>query len=256
MKKHTRQPIVAGNWKMHGTVSASKALLHDLVASHKQVLQAELVVFPSFPYLTYCSEALSETGVSFGAQNVSAHPNGAFTGEVSASMLVDLGCEYVIIGHSERRQLFGETNEQVAEKCLAAFQAGLKPILCVGELLSDRQNDKTLKVVQEQLEVVLLLHDNCANFSDLVIAYEPVWAIGTGLSATPEQAQAVHKAIREQLRSISADLSEKVRVLYGGSVKPNNAKALFEMPDIDGALVGGASLDAQQFIKIGQSCNS
>lgn len=251
-----RKPLIAGNWKMYGTQARCDILLDAILQSADTLPQVELAVFPPFVYLSLCKEKLSQTAVHFGAQTVSEHTDGAYTGEVSATMLVDLGCRYVIVGHSERRGLYGETNEQVAKKCEAAFQTGLIPIVCVGETLGERQQGMTLKVVQEQLAVVLLLKDNCANFSKLVVAYEPVWAIGTGQSAAPEDAQAVHGAIRAQLSSVNPELADTVRVLYGGSVKPDNAAALFAMPDIDGALVGGASLDAQQFIEIGQSCNN
>ena len=251
-----RQYLVAGNWKMHGTQKSSRVLMQQIVDHLGLLSQVELAVFPPFVHIPLCQEIFQQSHVQYGAQNLSEYADGAYTGEVSAEMLADLGCHYVIIGHSERRGIFGETNEQVANKCQAAFAAGLVPIVCVGETLSEREKNLTLKVVQEQLEVVLLLKDNCANFSKLVIAYEPVWAIGTGKSATPEQAQAVHQEIRKQLREADPQLADVVRVLYGGSVKPANAKALFEMPDIDGALVGGASLDAQQFIEIGKSCNN
>lgn len=250
-----RRPLIAGNWKMHGLESSAQALLNDIAQDADDITGIEFAVFPPFVYLSQCVDHLSETCIRWGAQTVSEYDQGAYTGEIAASQLVDLGCHYVIVGHSERRSLYGETNEQVARKCQAAFLAGLSPILCVGETLSERDQELTLKVVQEQLAVVLLLKDNCANFSRLVIAYEPVWAIGTGRSATPEQAQAVHLAIREQVSQVDPALADTMRILYGGSVKPSNAKALFEMPDIDGALVGGASLDAQQFLEIGRLCN-
>ena len=189
----------------------------------------------------------------WGAQNVSAFPDGAHTGEISVNMLKNLGCRYVIVGHSERRKLYRETNHDIAQKFQATLQGGLLPILCIGETLEERKAEKTLSVVHEQLAVVLALKDNCTAFSEAVIAYEPVWAIGTGLSATPEQAQAVHVAIRAQLTAIDENCAKKMRILYGGSVTPDNAKALFEMPDIDGALVGGASLIAEEFIRICKS---
>lgn len=251
-----RRPLIAGNWKMHGTQSRAQTLLHDIAQGAEAVNQVEFAVFPPFVYLSQCADYLSDSKVRWGAQTVSEHAEGAFTGEIAASMLVDLGCHYVIIGHSERRALYGESNSCVAQKCQAAFLAGLSPIICLGETLDERKQELTLQVVQEQLEVIMLLKDNCANFSRLVIAYEPVWAIGTGQTATPEQAQAVHLAIRDQVRQADPELAKTIRILYGGSVKSSNAKALFEMPDIDGALIGGASLDAGQFIEIGRLCNN
>ena len=244
-----RKRFIAGNWKMNGTLKSAEQLLSDVAAGSKNI-EAELAVFPPFAHLLLCSNYLSGTSIRFGAQTLSEFPDGAYTGEISATMLTDLGCHYVIVGHSERRQLFHETNEQIYQKCKAAVEAGLIPILCVGETLVEREADRTLSVVHEQLAVVPRLKDNCANFADIVIAYEPVWAIGTGQSATPEQAQAVHAAIRAQLYDCDPILAESTRVLYGGSVKPNNAKALFSMPDIDGALIGGASLNAVDFLTI------
>lgn len=248
-----RRSLIAGNWKMHGTQKSAEALLY-LIAKHAKLLKnIELAVFPPFVHIPLCENSLSNSTVHYGAQNCSEYFDGAYTGEISASMLKDLGCHYVIIGHSERRHGLGETNQQITQKCIAAFAAGLIPILCVGETLLQREKKLTISVVQEQLEVVSILKDNCTNFTDIVIAYEPVWAIGTGKSATPELAQEVHAAIRVQLKT--GGIAEKTRILYGGSVKPDNAKALFAMPDIDGALVGGASLDAKSFIEIGKSCN-
>src|SRR3990167_6748294 len=243
-----RRQLIAGNWKMHGTQKNAEVLLHEVGVGAKAVT-AELAVFPPFIHLFQC-KILASSPVQFGAQNCSEYENGAYTGEISASMLKELGCHYVIIGHSERRHIFGETNAMIAKKGIAAVNAGLIPILCVGETLAEREKELTLSVVQEQLEVVCILKDNCTAFADIVIAYEPVWAIGTGKTATPEQAQVVHAFIRTQLSKIDATLSSKTRILYGGSVKPDNAKALFDMRDIDGALVGGASLDANCFIEI------
>ena len=243
-----RRPLIAGNWKMHGTMQSAKNLLDAVAQDAKSVGDVELAVFPPFVHVAQCATILKNSGVHYGAQTVSEYADGAYTGEISAAMLKDLGCHYVIIGHSERRHIYGETNAQIAKKCIAACHAGIIPILCVGETLMEREKELTLSVVQEQLEVVSLLKDNCTNFTDIVIAYEPVWAIGTGKSATPEQAQIVHAYIRAQL--------PQSRILYGGSVKPDNAKALFSMPDVDGALVGGASLDAKQFLQIGKLCSN
>ncbi len=250
-----RQPFVAGNWKMNGSHNSIKRLLEGIKAQAQDVGETEIAVFPPFVYLLQCKTALEGSSVAWGAQDVSAENNGAYTGEVSASMLVDFACRYVIVGHSERRMLYGEDNKQVAAKFRAAIHVGLRPILCVGETLNEREAGKTLTIIEEQLAAVLTLNDNLFACSDAVIAYEPIWAIGTGRTATPEQAQEVHAAIRKQLAAVNPDLAEKLRILYGGSVKPANASALMAMPDIDGALVGGASLDAKQFIEIGQLCN-
>lgn len=243
-----RKPLIAGNWKMHGSLHSAEDLLRVIAQSAGLLEVAECAVFPPFVHIPLCQAALSQSTVHYGAQNCSEYTVGAYTGEVSAIMLKELQCRYVIIGHSERRQHFHETNAVVEKKCSAAFEAGLIPILCVGETLSEREQSLTFSVVQEQLEVVSRLKDNCTAFTDIIIAYEPVWAIGTGKSATPELAQAVHEMIRAQLKKIG--IAEKTRVLYGGSVKPDNAAALFAMPDIDGALVGGASLNAEDFIAI------
>jgi len=251
-----RRPFVAGNWKMNGSKESVALLLEGLVQGCERVEQAELAVFPPFIFLEQCEQALLRTQISWGAQNISNHLNGAFTGEISASMLCDFKCRYVIIGHSERRALYGETNDLIAAKFKLALGAAIRPILCVGETEQQRDEGQTLSVVSEQLAAVLHLHDNLSALADSVIAYEPVWAIGTGKNATPEQAQEVHAAIREQLCQQSEKLAANVRILYGGSVKPDNAGALFAMPDIDGALVGGASLHAEQFLEIGKRCNN
>lgn len=245
-----RRQLIAGNWKMHGTQQSAHDLAQAIISAAQSVPDVELAVFPPFVHIASCATLLSRSNVRYGAQTVSGYLEGAFTGEISANMLKDLKCHYVIIGHSERRQIFGETNVKIAKKAIAAVNAGLIPILCVGETLVEREKELTLSVVQEQLEVVSVLKDNCTAFADIVIAYEPVWAIGTGKTATPEQAQIVHAFIRAQLSKIKATLSSETRILYGGSVKPDNAKALFEMNDIDGALVGGASLDVKSFIDI------
>jgi len=240
-----RQKIIAGNWKMNGSVDSSKGLLLQLSAA--QALP-KLIVFPPFPYLNLCS--LSH--IEYGAQNCAMYADGAYTGEVSAKMLKDVGCAYVILGHSERRMYFFETNEVIQKKCEQAFLAGLKPILCVGETEPQRQAGETLRVVQEQLAVLVYLKDNCSAFSDIIVAYEPVWAIGTGKSATPEDAEQVHAFIRSELSRIDDSLGKKTSILYGGSVTPSNAAALFKMPNIDGALVGGASLEVSRFLKIAE----
>src|SRR5579859_4179606 len=233
--------LVAGNWKMHGSRSANRVLV-DAILKGMTNDAAQCAVCPPFPYLTEVAGQLRGTAVALGAQNVNEHAQGAYTGEVSAAMLKELGCRYVIVGHSERRQIYGETDAQVAAKFAAARGAGLTPILCVGETLEEREAGKTEEVVARQLGAV--------QFADAVLAYEPVWAIGTGRNATPEQAQAVHAFLRGRIAERSREVAAQLRILYGGSVKPANAKALFAMPDVDGGLIGGASLVAQDFLEI------
>lgn len=242
---------------MNGTQASVELLLSHL---KKAVPEAKLpdldwVVFPPFVFLPDCQEQLKDTPIAWGAQNLSNQAFGAFTGEISAGMLKDFGCQYVIVGHSERRTLFKETNSEVALKFINALHYDLRPILCVGESEIEREAGLTLHVIQEQLSAVLDLDDNLSSLETAVIAYEPVWAIGTGKNASPEQAQEVHAAIRAQLKAHRASLADEVRIIYGGSVKPDNAKNLFAMPDIDGALVGGASLQFQPFIEIGEACS-
>jgi len=236
-----RSRLVAGNWKMHGSRESNRALLAAIVAGAGNPM-AECAVCPPFPYLQQVSEQLRGTRIAWGAQNVSEQPQGAFTGEVSAAMLVEFGCRYAIVGHSERRQLFGESDRQAAAKFAAARKSGLVPILCVGETLAEREAGRTEEVVARQLDAV-------AFSQGAVLAYEPVWAIGTGKNATPEQAQAVHAFLR---RRVPAD----TRILYGGSVKPQNAAAIFAMPDVDGGLIGGASIVAEDFLAILQAAGA
>jgi triosephosphate isomerase len=231
-----RSRLVAGNWKMHGSRAANAALL-DAISGAGTAGGAECAVCVPYPYLQQASERLAGTGIALGAQNVSEHAQGAYTGEVSATMLLDFGCRYVIVGHSERRQLYGESDGQVAAKFAAARKAGLAPIFCVGETLQEREAGRTEEVVGRQLQAVF------NDFGNAVLAYEPVWAIGTGRNATPEQAQAVHAFLR-------AKVPQGTRILYGGSMKPANATGLLAMPDIDGGLIGGASLVADDFIAI------
>lgn len=250
-----RRPLVAGNWKMFGTQTSSKQLLESLLQQHNLFSAIEIVVFPPFVFLNLCRDLLSKSQIKFGAQTVSMHDNGAYTGEVSANMLKDLSCTYVLVGHSERRQYFSENNETLLAQATRVCDAGMTPILCVGETLQQREAGKTLNVVYEQLEVVARLKDNCPGFKRVVIAYEPVWAIGTGRVATPEVAESVHLAIRDWLHKMDSRMAAETRILYGGSVKPDNASALFSMPNIDGALVGGASLNAADFTKIGVLCS-
>ncbi|WP_043798349.1 triose-phosphate isomerase [Azospira oryzae] len=245
-----RQKLVVGNWKMHGGLAANRSLLQGVVAGVKGLAAAvECAVCVPYPYLAQAQQELAKTEVSWGAQNLSEQVSGAFTGEVSAAMLKDFGCRYVIVGHSERRALYGEDDGLVAKKFKQALAGGLVPILCVGETLAQRESGQAAEVVAAQLDAVL----DAAGvevFAGAVVAYEPVWAIGTGLTASPAQAQAVHEGIRARLAARNAEVAAGVRVLYGGSVKAGNAAELFAMPDIDGALVGGASLVAEEFVAI------
>jgi len=241
-----RRKLVAGNWKMHGGLAGNRDLLQ---AVRGGAGTAECAVCVPFPYLAQAQELLHGSVVAWGAQNLSEHAQGAFTGEVSAAMLRDFGCRYVLVGHSERRALFGESSATVAAKFVAAVQGGLIPVLCLGETLDQRESGVTERVVAEQLEAVVAMAGQAA-FAGAVVAYEPVWAIGTGRTASPEQAQAVHAFIRSRLASLDAALAQQTRILYGGSVKPQNAAELFGMPDIDGGLIGGASLNAADFLAI------
>lgn len=241
-----RKKLVAGNWKMHGSLAENAALL----AAVKSTLgRIEAVVCVPFPYLAQAQAELTGSSIAWGAQNVSEQAKGAFTGEVSTSMLKDFGCRYVIVGHSERRSLYGETDELVARKYLAVQAAGMTPILCVGESLVERESGVTESVVARQLDAVIDAA-GVASFSNAVIAYEPVWAIGTGKTATPEQAQAVHAFIRGKLAALDSGVAEQLIIQYGGSVKAANASELMAQPDIDGGLIGGASLVADEFAAI------
>jgi triosephosphate isomerase len=242
----TRTRLVAGNWKMHGSLAKNRALLDALLSGLPDPrvgsARVECAVCVPYPYLAQAAERLRGTPLGWGAQNVSEHLEGAYTGEVSVAMLKDFGCRYVIVGHSERRLLYRESDMQAAAKFFAAVTHGMTPIFCVGETLEERDAGRTEEVVARQLDAVV----NKGEFSQAVLAYEPVWAIGTGRTATPEQAQAVHAFLR---RKIPADTP----ILYGGSVKPQNAQALFAMPDIDGGLIGGASLVAEDFLAIARA---
>ncbi len=247
-----REILVAGNWKMNGSTAAGEALVDGIIAGVPEGSGFRLLVCPPFPYLASIATKISGSKVSLGAQNVSEHASGAFTGETASAMLKDVGCEYVIVGHSERRAIYGETSEQVAAKFQAAQAAGLIPILCVGETLDEREAGTTQNVIDEQLNAVL----NAAGvdvFAAAIIAYEPVWAIGTGKTATPEEAQDVHRHIRARVAERNSDLAEKVQILYGGSMKGDNAPGLLSMPDIDGGLIGGASLKANDFLAIAEA---
>jgi triosephosphate isomerase len=241
-----RKKLVAGNWKMHGSLAENAALLSALKPALAGI---EAVVCVPFPYLAQVQAALAGSSIFWGAQNVSEQAKGAFTGEVSASMLLDFGCKYVIVGHSERRSLYGESDALVAGKYIAAQAAGMTPILCVGESLAEREAGVTEVVVSRQLDAVIDAA-GVGSLAKAVIAYEPVWAIGTGKTASPEQAQAVHAFIRGRIAALDAGVADQLVIQYGGSVKAANAAELMAQPDIDGGLIGGASLVADEFIAI------
>jgi triosephosphate isomerase (TIM) len=248
----SRMPLIAGNWKMHGARSEAGALAGALAATVGHVRGREVLVAPPFTALEPVRETIAGTEIRLAGQNVHWEPKGAYTGEIAVAMLREAGCTYVIVGHSERRQYFGETNETVNKRLHACLAGGLVPIVCVGETLAEREAEATTAVIARQIEsaFVGVRSDQIAT---CVIAYEPVWAIGTGRTATPGQAQEVHHAIRRQLIGLgSATTADRVRILYGGSVKPDNIDSLMAEPDIDGALVGGASLDAAAFARIVQ----
>jgi len=247
-----RKGLVAANWKMNGQKAVNSALLEALKAGLVGDIGIEVLVCPPSVYLSQVSELLTGSRIFLGAQNVHPAESGAFTGEISSPMLRDLGCSHVIVGHSERREFFGESDGFVAEKFAAALAAELVPVLCVGETRKQRETGETEKVVLRQLDAVI---DHCGvdAFKQAVIAYEPVWAIGTGLTATPDQAQEVHALLRSHLADIDQVTAAGIRILYGGSVKGANANELFAQQDIDGALVGGASLDAEEFLTICRS---
>ncbi|GGU58085.1 triosephosphate isomerase [Pseudomonas laurentiana] len=241
-----RRPMVAGNWKMHGTRASVAELIKGL-GNLALPSGVEVAVFPPCLYINQVIEGLQGKSVAVGAQNSAVEPmQGALTGETAPSQLVDAGCEFVLVGHSERRQFMGESDATLNRKFAAAQACGLTPVLCIGETLEEREAGKTLEVVGRQLGSIIE-ELGVGAFANAVIAYEPVWAIGTGLTATPQQAQDVHKAIREQLAAENTEVAKNVRLLYGGSVKAANAAELFGMPDIDGGLIGGASLNADEF---------
>jgi triosephosphate isomerase (TIM) len=244
-----RRPIVAGNWKMHGSRAENAHLVEELLARCPAQPAASAVICPPLVYLQEVGRLLRDSAFSLGAQDVCADTQGAFTGEVSAAMLKDVGCEYVIVGHSERRLLYRESDQLVARKFAAAHAKGLVPILCVGEQLAEREAGRMHEVVARQLDVVLELC-GAGSLEHGVLAYEPVWAIGTGRNATPEQAQEVHAFIRGRIGARDARIAAATRILYGGSVKAGNAAELFAMPDVDGGLIGGASLKADEFLTI------
>ena len=244
-----RSKLVVGNWKMHGGIVQNRNLLNAVIAGTTGMDETGVAVCVPYPYLSQAQSVLQATRVCWGAQNVSQYDKGAYTGEVSAAMLMDFGCRYVIVGHSERRALYGEDNDTVALKFRAAQSAGLTPVLCVGETLDQREAAITERVVAEQLDAIIELVGIDA-LAGSVLAYEPVWAIGTGKTATPGQAQDVHAFIRGKIAAGNSEVAVGLQILYGGSAKANNAAELFAMPDIDGGLIGGASLVADEFIAI------
>lgn len=247
----TRRKLVAANWKMNGSRAANSAWL-SAFNDHRPPLACDVVVCPPFAYLDQIGQGLRGTPAALGAQDLAVEEPGAWTGATAGEMLVDLGCRWVVVGHSERRQFFGEDDALVARKARRAIDCGLAPIVCIGELLAERESEHTLAVVTRQLAAVLA-EVSVADLARGAVAYEPVWAIGTGRTATPAQAQEVHAAIRALLAARDAAAAARTRILYGGSVKPANAKELFAQPDIDGGLIGGASLAAADFIGI---CNA
>jgi triosephosphate isomerase len=249
-----RQPLVAGNWKMNGSLGGSRDLLAGVVAGSGAIERCAIAVCPPFPYLAMAAEALRGSKVALGAQDLSIHEPGAYTGEVAGSMLTDFGCTYVIVGHSERRQYHGEDDLLVARKYARAVDCGLTPILCVGETLEQRERGATEGVVADHVDGVINLSGVDA-FRHGVIAYEPVWAIGTGVTATPAQAQEVHAFIRARIAAKSREVAGGLRILYGGSMKPGNAAELMAQADIDGGLIGGASLNADEFLVIARAAD-
>ena len=243
-----RQILVAGNWKLNGSKESIKELLSGILAGMSEAKTAVAVCAP-YIYIPLVQEILEGTDVKYGSESISEHDSGAFTGEISGPMLKEFSCQYAIVGHSERRTLFCEKDADTAKKFAAARKHGLTPILCVGELLEERENGTTEEVVSRQLDAVIDL-EGVESLADAVIAYEPVWAIGTGKTASPQQAQDVHAFIRSKLAKLNTNVADKVQILYGGSVNGGNADELFAMPDIDGGLIGGASLKSEDFLAI------
>lgn len=251
-----RVPFIAANWKMNSDLHNATALVSELIVNFKNVQDKDIVICPPFVYLAAVKDVLKNSPVKLGAQNVHFQAKGAYTGEISINMLMDIGCRYVIIGHSERRQIFNEDNGLINKKIKTVLEAGLSPIFCVGELLEDRNNNDTEKVIRHQIETGL---DEipAERFNKITIAYEPVWAIGTGKTATPAQAQEIHSFIRKLVAILSNDIiARNMRIIYGGSVTPDNIQELAKASDIDGALVGGASLKADSFTKIVNAVNT
>ncbi|MDB6096465.1 MAG: triosephosphate isomerase [Francisellaceae bacterium] len=247
-----RKRIVIGNWKMYGNASSIEGLINEIKTGLKTSFadKLEIGICPPFIYIDKVKQLINGTSLLLGAQNVYSELEGAYTGEISASMLQDCGVELVLIGHSERRTLFKEDNELLAKKFMTAYHAGLTPALCLGETLEERESGRTFDVIKAQLDAVLEKAGSVAPFEKALLAYEPIWAIGTGLTASPLQAQEVHAYLRAQISKRDTEISNKLRILYGGSVKASNAHDLFSQPDIDGGLIGGASLKAQEFLSI------
>ncbi|MCK9396535.1 MAG: triose-phosphate isomerase [Methylobacter sp.] len=243
-----RRSLVVGNWKMNGTLASAELLAKGIIAGLGDN-RADIAVCVPYVHVPRVSELVKNTALALGAQNVADKSSGAFTGEISAAMLSEFNCKYAIVGHSERRSYYGDTNESVAARFCQAQEQNIIPVLCVGETLEQREQDRTFAVINSQLDAVIGLA-GIAAFDAAVIAYEPVWAIGTGKTATDEQAQEVHQYIRQYIAAKDQTIADKIQILYGGSAKPDNAKGLFAMPDIDGGLIGGASLDAESFLKI------
>ncbi|MEA1888832.1 MAG: triose-phosphate isomerase [Pseudomonadota bacterium] len=250
-----RRPLVAGNWKMNGDSESTVNLVNGIAAGRADVTNAEVLICPPYILIPRAADALNgRDDISLGAQDLDINESGAFTGQISASMLVDAGCKYVLVGHSERRAIYGESDEDVATKFKVAQDGGLIPVLCVGETLAERESGDTETVVARQLQAAIDVV-GIDKLADTVIAYEPVWAIGTGMTATPEQAQEVHKFIRNMLSALSTEVAENMQILYGGSMNAGNADALIGMQDIDGGLIGGASLQAESFLAICKAAN-
>ncbi len=246
-----RRSLVIGNWKMNGTLASAQLLAKGIIAGLGSA-DADIAVCVPYIYLPAINELVKDTALGLGSQNIADKASGAYTGEISASMLKEFNTQYALVGHSERRSYYGDTNASVAARYVQAQEQGIIPVLCVGETLEQREQDQTFAVINEQLDAVINLA-GIASLSKAVIAYEPVWAIGTGKTATDEQAQEVHQYIRQYIAAKDQAIADKVQILYGGSAKPDNAKGLFAQPDIDGGLIGGASLEAESFLKIFQS---
>ena len=249
-----RQSLVVGNWKMNGSSDTAKQLVADIVSGAGQLQKTEIGVCVPFVYIPQISEQLASESLLLGSQNIANQVSGAFTGEISAAMLKEFNCDLALVGHSERRALYGESDQLVAARYAQALAGGLRPVLCIGETLEEREQEKTFDVVGQQLAAVLDTA-GVSSLSNAVIAYEPVWAIGTGKTASPEQAQEVHAFIRQSIAKLDQAIADKVQILYGGSVKADNAETLFAMADIDGGLIGGASLDADSFLAICAAAN-
>lgn len=255
MTQKTTKKLVVANWKMHGNLKQNSALLTDFIENLSHLKHTQVVVCVPFPYLAQLQNMLQNTNIAWGAQNVAKNENGAFTGEVSAAMLCDFGATYVIIGHSERATAYCESDENIATKFVQAKKHGLTPILCVGETLNEREAGMMEMVVGKQLDTIISSH-GAEVFADAVISYEPIWAIGTGLAATPEQAKTMHKFIRNKVANLNLNAANRLKILYGGSVNPQNAVQLFFVENIDGGLIGKCSLNAQEFDGICQAAET